>query len=567
MPYTPLDLSDIYKTSALRPLNPLQMQQAMMNKGKMARERQLQGIYAGYDPRNPLGAATELARRGDPAGGRSLLGLATDVQAEGRAATKFRQGQAKITSMNTIRTVWEKSGAPLDALIEAYTDAGHSEEANRISVQRNSALEAAAKRTDAENKRIDRGLEQMTEIHQQTFHILDSILQVQATQGDEEATRRLKTTLAVLGRQAEQMGLDPSVVDIDMSLSEVQEARDGLLLLGDHILPEGLDVFFDAEGIRVGPELTEEQKKSNAEARENQEAAMRMIANRGTEYRTAAEFVEAMLGDAGEGGPLVLGTVKPTESAIFKKVLGAALNFQFGDQNDAGYRYLLRLSTGYYGGRTVGERTEDPSFRDRPQDERPVEALTADVPGPPGTQGLGVPLSRIPSRIPAAQEALRAENQAALLEANRVPERRANLRSDRQQLLNPLELGPPVAPPQPAPVSPISMTAGPGLPPPQEPPAVAPTPGPQRTFTAADLDQDGLTHMQIREIVVGLRNAGDKQEYAQAMNRLQAGFREVLMQWQRSPEGLTTQKSGELKAMMGQSGLTSAEIEEVMSGF
>lgn len=100
-PYTPLDLSDIYKTSAARPLNPLQMQQAMMNKAKMAQEATSRGILG--DPRmNPMDQVDALIRAGDMTMANNVLSNIHARAGEARSITAAGQAtELHATRMDT----------------------------------------------------------------------------------------------------------------------------------------------------------------------------------------------------------------------------------------------------------------------------------------------------------------------------------------------------------------------------------------------------------------------------------------------------------------------------------
>jgi hypothetical protein len=548
-PYTPLDLSDIYKSSAARPLNPLQMQQAMMNKGKMARDAQERGIMADTTL-SPLERINALNRVGAGA-------AATQVQLQylrGTAAESALAATEATSAANMALTeAWKNDPGNLEALIAAITPL-NAELASRLQDINTQAVSDEKAEWENKNKKEVAAMAEAAEGLKFFTGALVTGMNMELQGMD---TAKYWENIFIGWRAMP--GVDPAAIDkveADFDPSNVMDTFTDMISLNAGLMPEDLEFRND----RLREKLTAEQKKSNAEAREAQQSALTMIANRNKEtYESAREFVEAMLGKAGGGGGLQFAAPTPPESALFKKVFTAALNFQYGDKEDPSYRYLLRLSTGFYGAQAP-EANKD----------YPGQLRSGEV------------------------DQLRAKRQLEVVDwykAQMLPPPADRL-SSKGLLLNPLELGPPVAPPQPAPVYPLDMTpqplgqeragarderatppvvAAPAPPPPgvalgAAPMEIAPIATPPRTFTAADLEQDGLTLMQIREIVIGLRNS-DSPEYAQAISRLQAGFTEALMQWQRSPDGLTNQKRGELKSAMIHIGLTSTEIETVMSQF
>ena len=127
MPYNPLNLSDIYKSSAARPLNPLQMQQAMANKAEMARGATTRGILGDLNM-NPQQRADAALRVGDLP---TYRGLMSEIRAgageEDRQANQLAivaEREKEVDDRALFNGLWEESEGNMEKLELSLREAG-----------------------------------------------------------------------------------------------------------------------------------------------------------------------------------------------------------------------------------------------------------------------------------------------------------------------------------------------------------------------------------------------------------------------------------------------------------
>jgi hypothetical protein len=127
MPYTPLNLSDIYKSSAARPLNPLQMQQAMMNKAKMGREATTRGILRDPNMTHQQRADALLASGNQPAYNAAMSEIRAAAGEGDRRANQLAlvaEREKKVDDRTLFSQLWKVSGDDLEVLELSLREAG-----------------------------------------------------------------------------------------------------------------------------------------------------------------------------------------------------------------------------------------------------------------------------------------------------------------------------------------------------------------------------------------------------------------------------------------------------------
>jgi hypothetical protein len=260
MPYTPLNLSDIYKSSAARPLNPLQMQQAMMNKARMGREATTRGILGGGQ--NPLEMAESLMGAGNIDAASAVLRQHYAQQGEERTQTKFDQSQsARETLMNNGRLQDEAMKEHLlgdNVDIVAYRDRmgelgfeDHWVIAQQMAKRAHdlSAAEAAAKREGLEGERkVAEEVRLAAARMVVNFgHVSEMMRQTELEnerrdlfQGDQDWKDPLVAGQNVLDTLMKQYG-------VSFDIGELGQKNMEAVFLAGGVIPEGFEI--DADGV------------------------------------------------------------------------------------------------------------------------------------------------------------------------------------------------------------------------------------------------------------------------------------------------------------------------------
>jgi hypothetical protein len=403
MPYTPLDLSDIYKTSAARPLNPLQMQQAMMNRGKMGREAQGRGILGNLDlsPEQKVAGLNQLG----------LTAMAANYQGQGFAAG--REARAAETHASALALAQKTSDANtaaikafdeggLDALLASMTDL------NIDAVKKLQKLQQDIKVGEREAWRFDNEKEKdaLEELNAGLNYFTKALItgvRMEA-QGMDMAQYWEN---AFIGWRA-MPGVDPAAIDkveADFDPSDAMDTLVDMVSLHEGVLPDDLVFADDGRGGTFLREvLTNAEMGKNEETRSSRERIIEMIRKRPVAERKQdiATWVRARLGqELGVAGMTAL--IGKAESKEFKDHWDNAIRGLIGQPHDPGLRNFNRITAGLALASPGGEpRGGTDPFIPPPTtapDPGPPVVGPAALPPPPRTSSSVGPLTTAPGRL------------------------------------------------------------------------------------------------------------------------------------------------------------------------